>query len=83
MDKDPSTLLREIKQKTGWSETRLAAEINASQPTINRILNGQARCLSTTHCAIVNLHDRHFSGSAPPGTAAVQSDEGVAAVPSS
>lgn len=59
MDKDPSTLLREIKQQTGWSETRLATEIKASQPTVNRILNGQPRCLSTTLSAIVGLHGRH------------------------
>ncbi|WP_370660093.1 helix-turn-helix domain-containing protein [Massilia timonae] len=56
MDKDPSTLLRELKLATGWSETRLAAELRTSQPTVNRILNGQARCLSTTLGAIAGLH---------------------------
>jgi ribosome-binding protein aMBF1 (putative translation factor) len=59
MDKDPSTLLRELKQATGWSETRLAAEIKTSQPTVNRILNGQARCISTTLTSIEKLHDIH------------------------
>jgi len=56
MDKDPSTLLREIKQATGWSETRLATELKTSQPTVNRILNGQSRCLSTTLGAIEGLY---------------------------
>jgi len=56
MDKDPSTLLRELKSATGWSETRLASELKTSQPTVNRILNGQARCLSTTLGAIAGLH---------------------------
>lgn len=71
MDKDPSTLLREVKQQTGWSETRLAAEIKASQPTINRILNGQPRCLSTTLSAIVGLHDRHCQHVTEPDCMAV------------
>ena len=59
MDKDPSTLLKELKSATAWSETRLAAELKTSQPTVNRILNGQARCLSTTLAAIVGLHAQH------------------------
>jgi transcriptional regulator with XRE-family HTH domain len=62
MDKDPSTLLRETKQATGWSETRLAIELKTSQPTVNRILNGQPNCLGTTLAAIVELHDRHCRG---------------------
>ena len=62
MDKDPSTLLREIKQATGWSQTRLALELKTSQPTVNRILNGQAKCLSDTLVAISELHSRHCRG---------------------
>jgi len=62
MDKDPSTLLREIKQATGWSQTRLALELKTSQPTVNRILNGQAKCLSDTLVAINELHGRHCRG---------------------
>lgn len=62
MDKDPSTLLREVKAATAWSETRLASELKTSQPTVNRILNGQARCLSTTLAAIVGLHAQHCDG---------------------
>lgn len=62
MDKDPSTLLREIQQATGWSQTRLALELKTSQPTVNRILNGQAKCLSDTLLAIADLHERHCRG---------------------
>lgn len=62
MDKDPSTLLREIKQATGWSQTRLAVELKTSQPTVNRILNGQPKCLSDTLAAIADLHGRHCRG---------------------
>jgi plasmid maintenance system antidote protein VapI len=71
MDKDPSTLLREIKQQTGWSETRLATEIKASQPTVNRILNGQPRCLSTTLSAIVELHFQHCQHVVEVGSASI------------
>lgn len=56
MDKDISTLLREIKAATSWSEPRIAAEIGTSQPTVNRILNGQAECKATTYKAITTLH---------------------------
>lgn len=62
MDKDPSTLLREIQQATGWSQTRLAVELRTSQPTVNRILNGQPKCLSDTLAAIDELHRRHCRG---------------------
>lgn len=62
MDKDPSTLLREIKQATGWSQTRLALELTTSQPTVNRILNGQAKCFSDTLVAINGLHEKHCRG---------------------
>ena len=58
MDKDTSTLLREIKEATSWSEPRIAAEIGTSQPTVNRILHGQADCMARTQRAIENLHKR-------------------------
>lgn len=84
MDKDPSTLLREIKQRTEWSETRLAAELKTSQPTVNRILNGQARCLSTTLSAIVGLHGRHCNETRAAVVAEAQPTlAAIAAVPSS
>lgn len=62
MDKDPTTLLRELKAATSWSETRLASELKTSQPTVNRILNGQAQCLSKTLAAIASLHAQHCEG---------------------
>ena len=58
MDKPSSTLLREIKTATGWSEPRIALEIGTSQPTVNRILNGQDDCKVSTWRAIVELHKR-------------------------
>jgi len=56
MDKDIQTMLQEIKAKTGWSEPRLAQEIGVSQPTVNRILNGQIDCKVKTLRAIEGLH---------------------------
>lgn len=56
MDKDISTLLREIKQATSWSEPRIAAEIGTSQPTVHRILKGQTDCMGRTQKAIEALH---------------------------
>lgn len=56
MDKDTATLLREIKDASGWSETRIADELGTTQPTVNRILNGQPDCKSSTFRAIESLH---------------------------
>jgi hypothetical protein len=58
MDKDICTLLIEIKNETGWSETRIASEIPTSQPTVNRILNGQPDCKGRTDRGIRELHKR-------------------------
>lgn len=58
MHKDISTLLREIKDQSGWSEPRIAREISTSQPTINRILKGQKECKSSLLRAIEDLHKR-------------------------
>jgi predicted transcriptional regulator len=58
MDKDISTLLQEVKIETGWSEPRIASEIGTSQPTVNRILNGQGDCKGSTLRSIVDLHKR-------------------------
>ena len=81
MDKDPSTLLREVKSATTWSETRLATELKTSQPTVNRILNGQTRCLSTTWEAIRELHAQHCEG--PLRRTSDKAAEATPAVPSS
>lgn len=56
MEKDISTLLRDIKDATGWTETRIATALGATQPTVNRILNGQAECKIATFHAICALH---------------------------
>jgi transcriptional regulator with XRE-family HTH domain len=56
MDKDISTQLREVKDATGWTETHLALELGTTQPTVNRILNGQAECKIATYNAIAKLH---------------------------
>lgn len=56
MDKKISTLLREIKDATQWSEPKIAVEIGTSQPTVNRILNGQEDCKGSTLRAINDLH---------------------------
>jgi transcriptional regulator with XRE-family HTH domain len=58
MDKDIATLLREIKSATSWSEPQIAAELGTSQPTVNRILNGQHDCKVATFRAIVTLHEK-------------------------
>jgi predicted transcriptional regulator len=56
MDKNISTLLTEIKDATGWSEVKIATELGTSQPTVNRILNGQVDCKGSTLRAISDLH---------------------------
>lgn len=61
MDKTISTLLREIKDATAWSEPRIAKELGTSQPTVNRILNGQTECMGSTYSAISELHKAHCS----------------------
>lgn len=66
MDKDIVTLLREIKAKTDWSQPRIAAEIGTSQPTVNRILKGQADCKGATLRSIVDLHGRVCAPDAAP-----------------
>lgn len=75
MDKKISTLLTEIKDATGWSEVKIAEEIGTSQPTVNRILNGQDDCKGSTLRAISELHRNACGGvsasSAPAPTATV------------
>ena len=61
MDKEIDTLLQELKAKKSWSEHRLALEIGTSQPTVNRILNGQRDCKGSTFRAIQQLHSKTFA----------------------
>lgn len=58
MDKNIGTLMQEIRSATGWSEPSLAREIGVSQPTVHRILKGQADCKASTLRAIEALHAR-------------------------
>lgn len=58
MDKNIGTLMQEIRSVTGWSEPLLAREIGVSQPTVHRILKGQADCKASTLRAIEALHAR-------------------------
>lgn len=65
MNKDIGILMQEIRSATRWSEPRLASEIGVSQPTVNRILNGQADCKASTLRAIESLHSRVVITDAP------------------
>lgn len=56
MDKNISTLLSEIKTRTRLSEPVIAQKLGISQPTVNRILNGQADCKGKTLRSIQSLH---------------------------
>lgn len=58
MNPDISLILAEIKARTKWSEVRIANEVGTSQPTINRLLNGQQECRVRTWHAIVELGKR-------------------------
>ncbi|HTD04194.1 helix-turn-helix transcriptional regulator, partial [Undibacterium sp.] len=64
-------LLADIKAATGWSQPRIARELGVSQPTVNRILNGQGDCKSTTWMAITALH-RQVCRRAMPDTSSSQ-----------
>ncbi|RSZ56137.1 helix-turn-helix transcriptional regulator [Massilia atriviolacea] len=66
MEKNISTLLMEIKAQQGWTQTRLAVELGTTQPTVNRILNGQDDCKVTTFKAICALHGACFAQVAEP-----------------
>lgn len=60
MEKNICTLLKEIKIEMACGENKLAKEIGASQATVNRILNGQTECLSSTYQSIFSLHKKIF-----------------------
>jgi len=52
----PTELLVEIKAATKLGEIGLAKRLGISQPTVNRILNGQANCSSKALLAIQRVH---------------------------
>lgn len=72
MNTDIRKLLSEIKESTEWSETRIAREIGTSQPTVNRLINGQLECKSSTWRAIVDLNARVKAGDVPSDTSVHQ-----------
>lgn len=57
MKKHIPTLLAEIRAATHWTEAQIAAELDVSQPTVNRILHGQERYRADTYCAVIALHE--------------------------
>ncbi len=59
---DIPAMLSEIKEKPSLSEARIGDLIGVSQPTVSRILNGQADCKVKTWKAIVELHSQHNPG---------------------
>lgn len=52
----PTELLTEIKAVTQLGEIGLAKRLGVSQPTVNRILRGQANCSSKALLAIQRVH---------------------------
>ncbi|CAB3730636.1 hypothetical protein [Paraburkholderia rhynchosiae] len=53
----PSQLLAEIKALTKLGEKAIGDRIGCSQPTVNRILNGQSDCKSSTLMAILQWRE--------------------------
>ncbi len=53
----PSQLLAEIKSITKLGEKAIGDRIGCSQPTVNRILNGQSDCKSSTLMAILRWRE--------------------------
>lgn len=52
----PSQLLADIKAKTKLGEKAIGDRIGCSQPTVNRILNGQSDCKSSTLIELQKWH---------------------------
>ncbi|GJG92868.1 helix-turn-helix transcriptional regulator [Cupriavidus pauculus] len=60
MDKTHQVKLAELKAHTGMSEVALSRRLQISQPTVNRILNGQGDCKGSTLVAIDRMHAEVF-----------------------
>ena len=58
MNTPAQELLLKIREQTGWTEPRIAAEIKTSQATVNRLLHGQRGCQASTYLAIEGLAAR-------------------------
>lgn len=72
MDKSHQAKLAEIKAHTGLSEVALAQRLGVSQPTVNRILNGQGDCKGSTLVAIDHLYAEVFGAPSENGKGAKQ-----------
>lgn len=72
MDKSHQAKLAEIKAHTGLSEVALAQRLGVSQPTVNRILNGQVDCKGSTLVAIDHLYAEVFGAGGAGGKGAKQ-----------
>lgn len=70
-DQTISDMLAEIKKFTGMTEVAMATELKVSQPTVNRMLKGQAKCSSTTLLAILRLHADLKAGKLKPVESAI------------
>jgi hypothetical protein len=57
-DQSATALLQFVRAATRWSEPRIAKKLGVSQPTVNRILNGQSDCKGSTLQAIRTLHQQ-------------------------
>jgi plasmid maintenance system antidote protein VapI len=66
MGKTTAQLVLEILELDGWSQVKLASAIGVTQPTIHRILNGQADCKASTAAAISQLHQSVIDSSVKP-----------------
>ncbi len=68
MDKEPTQLLREIKEATGWGQIQLGRELGSSQPTVNRILKGKGFCRVPLYQSIVAMHALKCPPPEPPSS---------------
>jgi predicted transcriptional regulator len=66
----PAQLLAEIKSLTKLGEKAIGDRIGCSQPTVNRILNGQSDCKSSTLMAILQWHEELKASAESSETAA-------------
>ena len=58
MNTTPAQMLNEIKSITGLGEIALAEKLGVSQPTVNRILNGQPDCKGKTLQSIASMYQQ-------------------------
>lgn len=59
-------MLNEVKSELGLGEIALAEKLGISQPTVNRILNGQPDCKGTTLQAIARLYEQVVAAKTTP-----------------